>query len=372
MAKESTGYVGINSKGKWFARVTFTGDNGKRKNIVRTANDKADARRLLKALLTELDGNERRLESLSKITFCELADYYEAKFVKAAKYVNERKVEGLRDTIHIRAFLRVYREFFGAKKVRDITYSDLCAFKTQRLQTPTRNGGGLRSLTTVNRELTALRRIFNIAVQENWLTKNPFKAGESLIQVSAERKRERILTVEEEERLLAACDNKARKHLKPFLIALLATGCRKSELTLLKWRDVDLDQRLITIQALNTKSLRSRKIAITNKLYAELSILWDNSDKLPDRRVFGIQSNVRKAFSSACKIAGIKEGGIDGLSLHSFRHSVAVRLVKGNLPIQLVGRILGHSQLQTTYRYLSANEQTLFEAASILDSHTTS
>lgn len=367
MAKESTGYVGINSKGKWFARVTFTGDNGKRKNIVRTANDKADARRLLKALLTELDGNERRLEALSKITFCELADYYEAKFVKAAKYVNERKVEGLRDTIHIRAFLRVYREFFGAKKVRDITYSDLSAFKAQRLKTPTRNGG-LRSLTTVNRELTALRRIFNIAIQENWLAKNPFKSGESLIQVSAERKRERILTFEEEARLLAACENKARLHLKPFLIALLATGCRKSELTLLTWRDVDLEKRLIKIQALNTKSLRSRKIAITNKLYDELLSLWNKSDKLPNNQVFGIRSNVRKAFSSACKIAGIKEGGIDGLSLHSLRHSVAVRLVKGNLPIQLVGRILGHSQLQTTYRYLSANEQTLFEAASILDS----
>jgi integrase len=63
-----------------------------------------------------------------------------------------------------------------------------------------------------------------------------------------------------------------------------------------------------------------------------------------------------------------KHGGIDGLTLHSLRHTAATRLVKGNLPIQMVGRILGHTQPQTTYRYLSANDETLFQAASILES----
>jgi integrase len=84
--------------------------------------------------------------------------------------------------------------------------------------------------------------------------------------------------------------------------------------------------------------------------------------------VFGVTDNVRKSFSSACKIAGIKEGGIEGLTLHSLRHSAATRLVKGQLPIQMVGRILGHTQPQTTYRYLSANDETLHQAATIFES----
>lgn len=366
MAKESSGYIGQDNKKQWFARVTFTGDNGKRKNVVRKAVDKTEAKRLLKSLLKELDENGKQFSDTSKITFCDLADYYEERFVKEARYVNERKAEGLRDVKHIRAFLRYFREFFGAKRLKDITYSDLCSFKNRRLNTPTQRGG-MRSITTVNRELAALRRIFNIAVQENWMAKNPFKCGESLIQVSAERKRERILTFEEEARLLAACDEKSRSHLKPFLIALLSTGCRKSEMLLLRWRDVDFEQRLITIQALNTKSLRRRKVALTTSLLDELTGLWDRSDKKPDSLVFRIKNNVRRAFSSACKAAGIKEGGIDGFTLHSCRHSFAVRLVRGNLPIQLVGRILGHSQLQTTYRYLTANDETLHQAASILE-----
>jgi integrase len=111
-----------------------------------------------------------------------------------------------------------------------------------------------------------------------------------------------------------------------------------------------------------------RQLALTQRFYDELSILWGNSDKNPESLVFGITDNVRKSFSSACKLAGIKEGGIDGLTLHCLRHTAATRLVKGQLPIQMVGRILGHTQPQTTYRYLSANDETLRQAASILES----
>jgi site-specific recombinase XerD len=68
-----------------------------------------------------------------------------------------------------------------------------------------------------------------------------------------------------------------------------------------------------------------------------------------------------------CQIAGIKHGGIDGLTLHCLRHSAATRLVQGGMPLQLAGRILGHSQVNTTYRYLSANSETIAQAAAILE-----
>jgi site-specific recombinase XerD len=55
------------------------------------------------------------------------------------------------------------------------------------------------------------------------------------------------------------------------------------------------------------------------------------------------------------------------LVTHTLRHSNASRLIKGNLSIQLVGKILGHQNVNTTYRYLTANNDTLFQAASILE-----
>ncbi len=71
---------------------------------------------------------------------------------------------------------------------------------------------------------------------------------------------------------------------------------------------------------------------------------------------------------SVCKAAGVKYGGVDGLTLHPLRHTAATRLVKGQMPLQIVGRILGHSQPQTTYRYLSADTEAAARAAAILES----
>ena len=100
-----------------------------------------------------------------------------------------------------------------------------------------------------------------------------------------------------------------------------------------------MENQLITFQALNTKTLKTRQVAIAPRLQAELRILWEKSNKNLDALVFGIKNNVRKSFSTACKIAGIKEGGIDGFCLHSCRHTAATRLVNGQLPIQMIGRI---------------------------------
>ena len=58
---------------------------------------------------------------------------------------------------------------------------------------------------TVNRELRLLRRVLNVALANGWIHKSPFTMGKSLISVGDEKPRARILTREEEERLLAAC-----------------------------------------------------------------------------------------------------------------------------------------------------------------------
>jgi integrase len=173
--------------------------------------------------------------------------------------------------------------------------------------------------------------------------------------------------MDEERRMLAACDHPQRKHLRPLLICLLDTGARKSEMLKLRWRAVCFATRVITIEGMTTKTLKSRHVVMTERMYQELTLLWELSRQDPNTRVFGITDNVRHAFSSVCEVAGIKQGGVDGLTLHGLRHTAATRLVKGQMPLQMVGRILGHSQPQTTYRYLSANTETAAQAAAIFD-----
>lgn len=367
MAKDKTGYVFQDKKSKaWYARVTFTDSTGQKRNVKRTAKSKSDAKELLKTITRQLDDEGEKAIQTAQLTFKDLANHYEKHYVKEAEYVNGKKVSGLRDVDRAKRLLVKFRAYFGNKKLRTITHGDIANYKRMRLQTPTVHKRQ-RSLSTMNRELVVLRRMMNIAVSEGWLIKNPFNSGEALIQPSDERMRERILTLDEEKRLLDACNHPLRQHLKPFLIALLDTGARKGEMFKLTWQDVCFASQTITIQAHTTKTLRERQVAMTQRLYDALWKLYENSEGNLSSKVFKFTC-IRTAFKGACKAAKIPHGGIDGITLHSLRHTAATRLVQGQMPLQMVGRILGHTQPQTTYRYLTANEETIKQAASILDS----
>lgn len=221
--RERTGQIYENKiTGKWVARVCYQNRNGKRTAVQKTAKTESDAKKALKKLLERLeDGGREAIES-EKLTFNNLADYYEKHYAKPVKYIDERKVEGLKDYKKVKAFLKQFKSFFGGMKLKKITYGDILEYRNYRLKIPTHYKKP-RTISTMNRELAYLRRIFNIALRQNWISKNPLNCGESLIDVSAERRRERILTLAEEKRLLDVCNGR-RAHLKPLLIFLLSTG----------------------------------------------------------------------------------------------------------------------------------------------------
>ena len=115
----------------------------------------------------------------------------------------------------MRGYVKVLSQHFARQRLTTITYDDLCIFRAKRLKTSTQQSER-RSLTTVNRETAYLRRTLNIAERNGWFQKNPFKMGDALIHTSDEVRRERILTREEEERLLVACIG-SRAHLRPII-----------------------------------------------------------------------------------------------------------------------------------------------------------
>jgi len=204
--------------------------------------------------------------------------------------------------------------------------------------------------------------MLNVAYRESWILRNPFNTGDSLISKADERKRERIITREEEARLLAACTDK-RAHLKPIIICALDTGMRSGEIFKLRWSDIDMVNRIITVRAFNTKTMRERQVAMTERMARELELLFKLSTKEPDALCFGISDNVKKSFNSVRKSAGLPD-----VRFHDLRHTHATRLVAAHIPLSEVGRVLGHTQINTTYRYVNANVETARRAAAVLDS----
>jgi integrase len=346
----------------WWARVTyFDPKTGKRHDLQRRGQSKAHARDLLQALLREIDATEGQGPLSERKTFAELCDYFEKHYVKAAEYVDGRKVAGVRSLGTAKGQLNVLRDYFGSFRLRSITHGDVRQFRAARLAQETRTKTQ-RTIASVNRELSMLRRMLNVAQREGWILRSPFAAGDSLISLADENKRGRILTREEELKLLAACEIPQRTHLKAILICALDTGMRQGEIFSLRWRDVDLENRLVNIRAFHTKTMKERQVAITTRLAIELERLKASAPSNPDSLVFGIIDNVKRSFTAARSKAGLND-----VRFHDLRHTAATRLVGAHIPLSEVGRVLGHSQANTTYRYVNANVETAKRAAAALD-----
>lgn len=281
MARERKGFI-VSRNGRLYARVGYTDEKGARRDIVRRATNRTHARELIKDILRELDDRGAKTLNASRMTFADLAAYFEEHYLKPAGYVDGRKVDGVRSLESAQSAVNVLKAYFGKRRLQTIRYSDLPKFRAGRLKEPTpadiarhkrelKNNSKAelrvtRKIATVNRELAKLRRVLNIALREGWIKQNPFSTGETLISLADERPRERILTREEERRLLDACLVASRAHLRPLLIAAIDTGMRRSELLTLRWRDVDFDHGLLNIHAFHTKTMRERQVSITSRL----------------------------------------------------------------------------------------------------------
>lgn len=356
--KQPTSFV-VKRRGRWWARVVFDDPNtGKRRELTRAARTRGEASDIGARLVRDLKQTHGRSADRERATFNHLADEYAAQHVRPAEYHAGRKIAGLRGLAAAKNRLTVLRAHFGARALRSITFSDLTHYKQTRLKTPTVRGGE-RSIAAVHRELEMMRAMFSFALREGWITVNPFMAAKGLISHADEKQRERIITRDEEARLLAAADHPRRRHLRPILICALDTGMRFGEIVKLRWEDVDLFEKTIVVRALNTKTLRERTIAMTERLHRELLRL--SAGRVDGEVVFGVMTNVKRSF-----VAARAEAGIPEVRFHDLRHTAATRLCQG-LPLPQVGRILGHVQPSTTYRYVNADAETARRGALILD-----
>lgn len=367
--KKRTGYIYKDKTTRnWYVRIGYTKNNGKRSSIKRKVESKAAGKELLRELLEKFETGGKKALDREKLTFNDLCDFYATHYMIPAQYANGRKVAGLRSVTSVKGYIGVFRGHFGKSLLSSISYEDIRSYRAARLKTGTHQSAQ-RSIATVNRELCYLRRLLNIAERNDWIIKNPFKSGDPLIHMADERKRERILTAEECERLIAACTG-PRAHLRQIVIAGLDTGCRLQELLKARWEDIDFQDQTFTVQAFNTKTMRQRTVALTSRLRSELEALWEQSDKTANGLVFGGLSDIRQGFRTACRDAGLDELGKERVVFHTLRHSHAVRLDDLGFSLTKIGSQLGHVVWQTTLRYAAHRDKASVKAiGEALDSY---
>jgi integrase len=368
--KVPTGFVSQDESGPWRARITYTDrTTGKRVNRKQSgfpseaaAQDwLAKERRRIGA-----GGSPGRPKSWD-----ELAAYYLEHHVTEPVWRDGRVVGGMRDWKSTAGRVKQLDQYLEGTPLSMVSYAKLRQIQAAELARPSFKGTP-QAIATVNRLLSVVRTMLSLAVQLRWIERTPFNDGQPLIRKSEEVHRQRVLTLEEEGRLLAVCSGK-RKHIRPIVITALDTGMRLGELIKLRWKDIDLKVGLITIIASHSKTLRRRQVGMTERVKEELGRLWDCSPQDPDGSVFGLKS-LGHAFETARQKAGLDEDVIDTdghvvrsrLRFHDLRHTAATRLVEGGLSLAMTGNILGHSKPEMTYRYTNADASTAKHAARVL------
>ena len=341
----------VEIKGKLYARLQYKAENGKYKVKYKPINDKRTARTVVNEMRSELETFSEETIQSDKLTFAVLAERYKTTKLVAARYSDGVKVSGRRSLGSANSQLNALLNYFGNKKIRSIKTRDLENYKQERLSTPTNRGTFLK-VATVNRELELLRAMLNFAIQNEWLIRNPFTLAKGLISKAAEVERDRILSFDEEERLLDACIGK-RAHLRPLIICALDTAMRRGEMFKMVWKDVDLITGEIRIPQTNSKTEKSRTVGMTPRLVEEFQKLWEISPQDQDRLVLGLTTTVKTSWKTVCNLAQIED-----FRLHDCRHTATTRMIASGSPHTEVMKITGHTQMKTFLRYLNITSET--------------
>jgi len=233
----------------------------------------------------------------------------------------------------------------GHLSISDLSPSHIASVREKLLHEATLKKR-LRTPSTVNRYLAAFSRVLSIAVKEwGWLEDNPMKR---VAKEKENKGRTRFLAPEEKDRLLSACKLSHNPNLFPIVALALLTAMRYGEIVNLKWKDVDFDQKLITLH--ETKNGDKRVIPLIEDVR---SILQKVSEKR-NQSEFIFKSNrlgkrplsIRKSFAKALRIAMIED-----FRFHDLRHTAASYLAMNGATQGELMTILGHRSPQMTYKY---------------------
>ena len=223
-----------------------------------------------------------------------------------------------------------------------------------------------KSPGAANYALGVLRGILNHAVSADIIKRSPLNR----ISPNPRRKMTRFLSEEERARLLKAIDEVPHPHrFKALAVKLLIfTGCRRNEILSLRWSDVGE-----TVLNLADSKAGPRKVWLCAEARATLDELRFQH-KAWGLKVEFVFPNLRN-HSRWLREIGIfwrrlrKQVGIRDVRLHDLRHSFATQAVSQGIPLPVVSKLLGHTNINMTMRYTHSSNAEVEAASERIGQH---
>ncbi len=194
---------------------------------------------------------------------------------------------------------------------------------------------------TINRDLSRLRHMLNIAVEWELLEESPMQGMKFLRENNA---RTRYLSVGECHRLIDSC---MAPHIRAIVTVALHTGMRLGEILNLRWQDLDFSSGFILVR--DSKNGQARQVPMDSMISTVLRSwprLSDQDIVFTSVMTGGRIVDIRAGFLNSCKRAGIT-----GLHFHDLRHTFASQFVMAGGDIYILKEILGHKSITNSQRY---------------------
>lgn len=221
--------------------------------------------------------------------------------------------------------LKLLLPYWGTTEIGRITKADAREYRVYRHKTKKN-----LSDTTVNRDLEALRHMLFWAVDEGILLSNPLS---HVLMVRERRKPRLMLTIPEEDKLLAA----AASHLRSIIVAALDSGMRRGEILTERWEHVDFSRRILYVTHSKTAGGEAREIPLTERLLADLA-----ARRKPEGIVFTFDEQPISRIKTAWKGA-LRRAGLRYFRFHDLRHAFNTRLLEAGVQQEIRKALMGHS-----------------------------
>lgn len=200
-----------------------------------------------------------------------------------------------------------------------------------------------------NRCLEVVSKMFGLA--EMWGLRPDGSNPRKHIRKYPEEKRERFLSAAELRRIgevLREMESERIELTSAILAArlLILTGCRLGEIMTLKWDYVDFDERALRLPDSKTgKKVVHVGAPAVEYLHSAHRIdgnPWVITGTLPGKPLSDLQPFWQRVRARA---------GVKDVRIHDLRHTFASTAVASGQGLPMIGKLLGHTQVQTTARY---------------------
>jgi len=223
-----------------------------------------------------------------------------------------------------------------------------------------------RGKTTANTTFRVLRLTLNYAQAIGMIERNPTEILSKARLWHKNKRKDRLIPSNKLKDWHVAVESIENRQATVYLLMLLYMGYRSSEALTLKWENVDLVQKVITVH--DTKNRSSHTLPISRLIHQHLRLLsTTNKDSewvFPNLRGDGPMSIPNKPIKAVIKASGCE------FSPHDCRRTFATIAEAVNLPLTMIKRLMNHvTTNDVTGGYIHTEEDTLRKALSKVESY---